>query len=373
MNNKTIKNWRGHWQDEVDAAFLYRVLLNLERAPERQTIYERLALIEDRHAAIWERMLAENGTPAPARRPALKACLLAWAARRFGSGLLLSLLLREEGREVKGYLALNRESTQEAAKQTALTLAQESAHHAETLGQLAHAGSEPWHKAESGGFLRNVVYGFNDGLTANFGLLAGVFGATGGAANTGHSVLLAGLAGLIADALSMGSSSYLAAKSEAEVYAHEIEMEKQEILLMPEVEEEELALIYEAKGIAPASARKLAREVMATPERALEEQVREELKIGEARVSPLKEGLLTGLATAIGALLPLAPFFFWSGLAAVWISLTVAMLSHFAVGAARSIFTGRGIWRSGLDMFLVGIGIAVAGYFAGEWASGWLK
>src|SRR5688500_6498286 len=110
---------------------------------------------------------------------------------------------------------------------------------------------EPWHVGGAGGLLRSIVYGFNDGLTANFGLVAGVVGANLGA----HVVIVTGIAGAIADALSMGSSGYLAAKSEAEVQAHQIEMERQEMRLMPDLEEEELALIYEAKEIGRASCR----------------------------------------------------------------------------------------------------------------------
>ena len=181
----------------------------------------------------------------PDPRPSLRARTLAWLARRFGSGVLLSMLTREEGEEVKGYLSLHRQSEQGTAKDTALTLARESAAHAERLQELSGASGEPWHQTSSGGFLRNVVYGFNDGLTANFGLVAGVIGADV------HSsfILVSGMAGMVADALSMASSGYLAAKSEIEVYAHEIAMEKEELRMMPEVEEEELALIYEAKGV----------------------------------------------------------------------------------------------------------------------------
>jgi VIT1/CCC1 family predicted Fe2+/Mn2+ transporter len=376
IDSKTVANWKAHWQDEADAAFLYRVLAECEPSSERRSIYTRLADVEDRHTHIWKDLLAQNSVTMPASaQPSTRARLMAWLARKFGPGVLLNALLREEGREVKGYLALNRNSTHAKAKETALVLAQESAHHAETLGSLTNSGGEPWHKAESGGFLRNVVYGFNDGLTANFGLVAGVIGAFGGnetaPAHLSHILLVSGIAGIIADSLSMGSSGYLAAKSQEEVYAHEIEMEKQEIELMPEVEEQELALIYEAKGIAPEQARKMAKDVMASPEKALREKVREELKIGESYASPLKEGLITGTATAVGALLPVAPFFFWEGNVAIWTSFSVSMLSHFAVGAARSVFTGRGIFRSGFDMFIVGMGIAIAGYFAGEAANRW--
>jgi predicted membrane protein (TIGR00267 family) len=170
----------------------------------------------------------------------------------------------------------------------------------------------------------------------------------------------------------MGSSGYLAAKSEQEVYAHEIAMEREEIQMMPEVEEEELALLYEAKGVDAERARRMAREVMADPKRALEEKVREELKIGESHTTPLKEGWITGLATAIGAFIPVAPFLFLQGQAAIWTAFTIAMLSHFGVGAARSFFTGRGVIRSGIDMFVVGLGVAGVGYVIGDLVAKWL-
>jgi VIT1/CCC1 family predicted Fe2+/Mn2+ transporter len=211
-----------------------------------------------------------------------------------------------------------------------------------------------------------VVYGFNDGLTANFGLVAGMIGAQGHLGSTGHAVIVAGLAGAVADALSMGASGYLAAKSEREVFEHEIAMEREEIRVMPEIEREELSLIYQAKGIPEAQAELLATQVMADPERALEEKVREELKIGEATSTPLREAWITGVATAVGAFIPVAPFLFETGPMAIWTSFALAMVSHFGVGAARSFFTGRSVFRSGLDMFLVGLGVAVIGYLVGE-------
>jgi VIT1/CCC1 family predicted Fe2+/Mn2+ transporter len=276
------------------------------------------------------------------------------------------MLLEEEGREVKGYLNLYRSQPDGAVGPTALRLARESAEHADTLSQISGGASEPWHKTGAGGFLRNVVYGFNDGLTANFGLVAGMIGAQGNLQSAEHAVLVAGLAGMVADALSMGSSGYLAAKSEREVFEHEIAMEKEEIRLMPELEREELSLLYQAKGIPAVQAETLATQVMRDPEKALEEKVREELKIGDATSTPMREAWITGTATAVGAFIPVAPFLFDTGPWAIWASFTLAMISHFGVGAARSFFTGRGVFRSGMDMFLVGLGVAVIGYFVGE-------
>jgi VIT1/CCC1 family predicted Fe2+/Mn2+ transporter len=311
--------------------------------------------------------MKQHGHPPKAFRPSGRAKLLARAGKLFGPGFLLPMLLQEEGREVKAYLDMHRAIPRGApGGGEALTLAKESAEHATTLAGIAGKQGEPWHRTESGGFLINVVYGFNDGLTANFGLVAGVIGATLAA----HSVVVAGVAGLIADALSMGASGYLAAKSEREVYDYEIAMEKDEVAMMPEIERDELALIYEAKGMDSAHAHELATRIMADPALMLREQVQEELKIGEETISPLREGWVTGLATAFGAVIPVLPFFFASGSTAIILSFTVAMLSHFLVGAARSIFTGRSVFRSGLDMFVVGLGVAVVGYFVGGWVGG---
>lgn len=359
--------WLHHLEDEADAAFLYRALADVERDATRAGLYRQLAEVEDRHVEMWRKLLFEQGHEPPTPTPSRGARFRAWLARRFGPQLLLPALLEEEGREVKGYLSLYRESPTGAVGPTALTLARESKEHADRLASLSGGSGEPWHKTGAGGFLRNVVYGFNDGLTANFGLVAGMVGAQSSLGASGHAVLVAGLAGMVADALSMGSSGYLAAKSEREVFEHEIAMEREEIRLMPELEREELSLIYQAKGIPAGQAETLASQVMEDPARALHEQVREELKIGEATSTPMREAWITGVATAFGAFIPAAPFLLSRGPTAIWTAFAIAMLSHFGVGAARSFFTGRGVIRSGMDMFVVGLGVAAVGYFVGEW------
>ncbi|MDB4877163.1 MAG: putative rane protein [Gemmatimonadetes bacterium] len=354
-----------HLQDEADAAYLYRLLSDAEPDAKKKDIYRRLAEVEDRHVDVWGNLMRQHGREPGAFRPSARTRLLAMLGKIFGPAFLLPMLLAEEGREVKGYLDMHRRTGRgEAGADEALLLAKESAEHAMTLNSIAGKTGEPWHRAGSGGFLRNVVYGFNDGLTANFGLVAGVIGASSQMQH--HTVIVAGVAGLIADALSMGSSGYLAAKSEQEVYANEIAMERDEIALMPEIERDELALIYEAKGMNRESAHALATEVMGNPERMLEEQVQEELGIGEPHMSPMREAWITGTATAIGAFIPVFPFLVWSGWTAVILSFAIAMLSHWFVGAARSVFTGRSVFRSGMDMFVVGLGVAIAGYFVGE-------
>ena len=356
------ESWDEHYRDERDAAYLYRALAAVETNAERRELFAKLALVEDRHAERWETLFAESGRPLPPYTTAQRTKLLAWVAKRFGTSPILPLMLAEEGREVQAYLGMARRSSNRQTHQAAVDIASDSAVHARELAHMMGREGEPWHVGGSGGYLRSIVYGFNDGLTANFGLVAGVLGAS----VAPHIVIISGVAGALADALSMGSSGYLAAKSEAEVQAHQIDMERQEMRLMPDLEEEELALIYEAKGLSAERARETAHAMMEDPSLALDAMVREELNIHPAELAPLRDGIVTGGATAIGAIIPITPFFFLTHWTAVWTSLAISMLTHFGIGAARSIFTGRSVWASGRDMFLVGFGVAAIGYVIGE-------
>src|SRR5664279_3807393 len=365
LDSKTIKTWKYHLQDEIDASFLYKHLAVMVDNEKNKKIYLSLASVEDKHVAVWKDLLVKNNIKLGPDKPSFKANSLYHLSKRFGYSFLAKLMLKEEATEVKSYMGLYNSSPAGPTKNIALKLAKDSAEHANRLMFSGGITEEPWHNSESGGLLRNIVYGFNDGLTANFGLIAGVIGA----AASPHIILISGIAGMIADSLSMGASGYLASVSEKEVYEHEKSMEADEIKLMPELETEELALIYEAKGMEREEAVRRAVEAMKNPGQVLNEKVREELGMTENLSSPLKEGWITGTATAIGAIIPIVPFFFFHGALAVWISLTVAMLAHFGVGAARSFFTGRGIFRSGFDMFIVGMGVATVGYFIGELVS----
>jgi predicted membrane protein (TIGR00267 family) len=341
---------------------MYRALAEIETNGERRQLFDRLAHVEDRHVERWEQLFRESGRRLPEYKTALRTRVLAWAARRFGPSLILPLMLAEEGREVQSYLGLARQSTDRQMHAAAVDIASDSAMHARELSAIMGRDGEPWHVGGSGGYLRSIVYGFNDGLTANFGLVAGVIGAN----VAPHVVVISGIAGAFADALSMGSSGYLAAKSEAEVQAHQIDMERHEMRLMPDLEEDELAVIYEAKGLPADRARETAHAMMKDPSQALDAMVREELNIHPAELAPLKDGVVTGFSTAVGAFIPIVPFLMFEFHAALWISLAISMLAHFAIGAARSLFTGRSVWASGRDMFLVGFGVAAVGYAIGE-------
>lgn len=359
--------WDAYYRDEVDAAYLYGALAEIEPDAARRDLFRRLADVERRHVTQWVRLFAQAGRAVPAARPSARVRVLAWLARHLGAAAILPLVVAEEGREVQRYLRL---ADEQAApmRSAAMTLAADSAAHARELALLLGRRAEPWHTTAAGGYLRSLVYGFNDGLTANFGLVAGVVGADVAPA----VVVITGIAGAIADALSMGASGYLAAKSETEVRAHQVAMERHELMVMPEEEEAELALIYEARGLAADQARAAARALMQNPAQALQTKTREELDLPVTTVSPLLDGCITGAATAIGAWIPIAPFLIFRGDLAVWVSVTVSMIAHFLIGAARSLFTGRSVWASGRDMFLVGMGVAIVGYALGELVARWL-
>lgn len=363
-----VRSLRKHWQDEGESAHIYRIMASLAKSEERKAIFERLAEVESRHQTVYRQLLEDRGEIPGEWRPSVRIRMLEWLAKRGRLGLVMSLRIADESREVRAYFSGEKGADGEEVGKQMKTIAREEAHHAHVLSQMAGSGDEPWHQRNSGGFLRNVIYGFNDGLTANFGLVMGVVGGE----VPPNLVLLTGFSGLVADALSMGGSGFLAAKSEREVWDHEIEMERQEIELMPEAETEELALLYQAKGMPAEAARRAAAQVMSDPEIAIQEQAREELGISGEAVSPMREAVTTGISTAVGAFIPVVPFMFGTGPAVLWTAFGISMAAHFIVGAARSVFTGRGVFRSGFDMFVVGLGVAAVAFVVGALITGHL-
>jgi len=300
-----------HWQDEGDFHFLYQQLAQTDKEPDRKEFFSRMAAIERRHQKVFAELLKEQGIPLPNFSPALQVRLLAFTGRLFGIDALLPTIIRSEARETRETREYLRESiqTEGEAGKVFRQIAHESGEHAQELMKLGDLTGEPWHRVSSGSFLRSVVYGFNDGLTANFGLVMAVIGAQ----VDHHILLVSGLAGMIADSLSMGSSGYLASKSEQELYAKEIRMEEEELELMPDLEKEELVILYRGQGLDAASARQRAEAVLKNKPQALEEMVRLELGLNpDQATSPLKEGWITGTATAVGAFLPIFPFLFSS-------------------------------------------------------------
>ncbi|TMC56969.1 MAG: ferritin, partial [Chloroflexi bacterium] len=210
------------------------------------------------------------------------------------------------------------------------------------------------------------IYGVNDGLGAVFGIVSGVSGYTLEKGGT-QFVLIAGLAGMIASAISMGSGAYLAAKSEREVYEAELGREQKEIESNPEEEREEMELFYQLKGFSESESKTLVSRIQQNPDQYLKTLAHEELGLSETSFpNPWKSLLSSMLSTALGAFIPLIPFFFLSGVMAVVTAFAISILAHFAVGAAKSLVTSRTWWASGLEMTAVGIIAGVITYLLGS-------
>jgi VIT1/CCC1 family predicted Fe2+/Mn2+ transporter len=221
---------------------------------------------------------------------------------------------------------------------------------------------ERWH-GRGGSWVADAIYGVNDGLGAVFGIVSGVAGATN---NQQHFILISGLAGMIASSLSMGAGAYLAVKSEAEVYEAEIAREKAEVEENPEEEIEEMSLFYQLQGFSPEEAQRMAERLGENPDQLVQAMAQSELGLSEHRFpSPWKSSASAAISTAIGAFIPIIPFFFMSGLAAVVWAFVISIIAHFAVGAVKSLITLRSWWASGLEMTVVGVIEAAVTYGLG--------
>jgi vacuolar iron transporter family protein len=367
MAQQTVSDsraWRANWQREIEGAYLYSKLAKVARAPNVRKALGEMADQEREHAAIWGERMRQVGVPSSEPQPDLRIRLVAWLGRMFGAEAVLGLLIDDEVSDITNYMEQAQNSDDKSTYRRVLT---DETTHARALQALRHPDQpqkvEPWHRtAGVGGSLREVVYGFNDGLTANFGLVMGVVGAQ----VSNQVVLLAGLAGLLADSLSMAASGFLAARSEQEVRDYHLTLERAELQLMPEEERQELIWMYRRRGLSNDEAVTVADRLLQNPQVALTELAREELSIDpEAPAAPLKEGVITGVATGIGAIIPIIPFVFFTGATAMWVSIGVAMVAHFLVGMSRAIFTGRPAIRSGFEMFVVGMGVALFTYLLG--------
>lgn len=187
-----------------------------------------------------------------------------------------------------------------------------------------------------------------------------------GASVNNRVLLLAGLAGLLADSLSMAANGFLAARSEQEVRQHHLRLEKAELTWMPEEEWDELVGYYMSIGLNDTEASTVADRLMRNPEVALSRLARSELGIDtQAPQDAVREGLVTGVATALGAGIPIMPCLLFTGPPAIWVGILISMAAHFLVGASRAVFTGRPALRGGLEMFAVGMGVALVTYLLG--------
>jgi VIT1/CCC1 family predicted Fe2+/Mn2+ transporter len=366
--DRNLGRYRANWQDEVDSAALYRVLADVEDEEGLAEVYRRLAEAEERHARFWEKRMEEAGEPAPERRVGRRTRVLGWLARRFGPQFVLPTINESEQADTTGY-----DGQPEAA---GTSLPSEERSHARLLREIS--GYSPAglaggavarlegrrHRAASGGnALRAAVLGANDGLLSNFSLVMGVAGA----AFSSQTILITGLAGLLAGAGSMAMGEWISVQSARELYGRQIGVERQELLEVPEEEEEELALIYRSKGLPEDQARALAARLMADRETALDTLSREELGIDPEELG----GSASGAAVSsyplfcVGAVVPVLPFLFIGGWPAVVASALASAVGLFGLGAAITLFTGRSVLFSGGRQVLIGAAAATFTYGLG--------
>lgn len=334
------------WSAEMRSAWLYEVVAQAEPEPSRRELFRSLASAARTQASIWARRAQHDGAPRlelyePDLRARLVARLVRWLGPRRCRTLLAALKVR--GLSVYG----------------ARATAHEQGHVMPT--SLDDFGSR--HRTQGGGTLRAAVFGVSDGLVSNASLILGLAGASADP----RAIVVTGAAGLLAGACSMAAGEYVSVRSQRELYEYQIGLERAELDEYPDEEREELALIYAARGLPLERARELARSVMRDREGALDALAREELGLNPDDLgSPWRAALASFLAFGAGALVPLVPFAWSSGTQAVIASAAVAAAAQFAVGAALSLFTGRGALWSGLRMMLIGAAAGCATYGIGR-------
>jgi vacuolar iron transporter family protein len=364
---ENIIRYRANLQGEIDSAALYRTLAELEAQPQLAQVYYRLAAAEEKHAQFWEQQLRASGQPVPPRRVGWRARTLSWLAKRFGPQLVLPTIATMEQADRHMY------DRQPEARQTRLPIDERS--HARLLRLIAGpsregvegrtlARLEGRHRTVGGNALRAAVLGANDGLVSNLSLVMGVAGAE----LSGQAILVTGLAGLLAGACSMAIGEWLSVQSARELYQREIAIEADEIAAIPEEEQQELELIYEAKGLTGDQASKVAAEVMADKTHALATLSREELGIDPEELggSPWEAAGMSFVLFAVGAIPPIAPFALLTGASAVMASLGISAATLFLIGAAITLFTGRSVLYSGSRQFLFGLAAAGLTYGIGR-------
>src|SRR5581483_1987688 len=355
-NAQTIRVLRENYRAEREAAEQYRALAEREPDERKKAVLYKLVAQEEKHAARWKKRLEELGAPAeePSRVSLRYKRML---VKSLDTESVLRRMEADEDAAERAYTRMMASVNDEELIREIEEVKREEETHANVIrsmygGDTHHPDRETrakleslfrrerWH-VKSGSWLADAIYGVNDGLSAIFGIVSGIAGVTdvAGGAST-KFVLLSGFAGLIASSVSMGSSGYLAAKSQREVYESEMQRERKEMEENPEEEREELSLIYQLSGFSEEEADAMAKKLSERPEEFLEVMGAEELGLSEKSFpSPVRSLASGGLSTLVGAFIPLIPFFFLTGLPAVLTSFAVSLVAHFLVGAAKSIVT----------------------------------
>ncbi|MBA3391284.1 MAG: VIT1/CCC1 transporter family protein [Deltaproteobacteria bacterium] len=361
-----VRRFQSNRQDEIDSAMQYRAMAAAEPDETVARVYRELAAVEERHATFWETQLAARGVAPGPRKPSWRARVLSWTARKFGARMILPTVANREtvGRNDYAVQTESRHTQMPAQERSharvlnAMVKRREGAHGSEL------ARVEGRHRNIGGNALRAAVLGANDGLCSNLALVMGVAGATASA----PAILIAGTAGLVAGACSMALGEWISVTSSRELAERELRVERDELELAPEEERKELQLIYEAKGVPAEEAKQLSQRLLDDPTNALDVLAREELGLDPDDLggSPWTAAITSFVLFAIGALFPVLPFVFATGMAAVGISIAVSGLALFAIGAAITVFTGKPVWFSGSRQLVLGLAAAGVTYGIGR-------
>jgi VIT1/CCC1 family predicted Fe2+/Mn2+ transporter len=370
------------WTDEVQATIVYGLIAAREADPRRAQVLNELAEVERSHRERLEQRMHALGIAIPDERDVRLSRWRRWEAR---IAPVDRLLARQEAMELDIAAEIDERPTGDADTDALLEeIRDEEEQHTIALAQLRAGevpapvheqggadapqarltrilGRERWHRG-SGGWISGAIYGANDGLAAVFGLVAGFSGATGGS----HLVLTAGLFGAIGSALSMATGAYLAERSVTEVAAANLAREREEVLAHPEEEKEELSLFYQLKGLTQAEADSVVERIAEDPEQLFKAIAIEEFGSADPeRGDAVQAALAGGISTAVGAMVPVLPFFFLHGAAGVIVAAGVSLVAHFAVGAAKSLFTLRTAWSAGIEMTAAGAIVGGVTYLLG--------
>ncbi len=370
---RDIRRYVANWQAEVDSTEQYLAMAAHEPDPGTARVYQNLAEIERKHVEFWETRLRAAGHEPGPRKPSWRARVLVFSARRWGAKSVLETVASNEYESRNDYLP--------QSETAATTMTSEEHAHARVLrailaqtglGAASFVRTEKGHRRLGGNALRAAVLGSNDGLSSNLSLVMGVAGAS---VDT-RTILLTGVAGLLAGACSMAMGEWLSVTSSRELAEREMRTERDELEVNPEEERQELQLIYEAKGLSPEEAAAFSAKLLTDPKAAIDVLTREELGIDPAELggSPWVAAGTSMLLFALGALIPVLPFMFLSGTTAVVASIAAGSAGLCLMGTAIAVFTGRSALYSAGRQWLLGllaagatfgigrlIGVAIAG------------
>ena len=354
---ESIRRYLDNLQDEIDGEALYLALAEHEQDSTRADLFRQLAGAENEHAEVWRSKLRAAGIARLPNRPGVKTRLMIRLVDWFGPSFVLPVVAANEYADRNKYAGQPDAQALSADEHGHAAVIRAAAGHGALPDGNDIAGAERWHRGASGNELRAAVLGVNDGLVSNFCLVMGVAGAGSGAT----AVLLTGLAGLVAGALSMALGEWLSVTNARELAHTQMAKEAEELEQTPEAETKELALIYQAKGIARDQAWLIARKVMENRETALDTLAREELGIDPAELggNPWSAAAVSLLLFALGAIFPVIPFAWLDGVPAIALSILLSLLGLGVVGMITALFNGRSFGFSALRQVAFG-GLAAA-------------